>query len=108
MDRVGERTVTELASTRHDRRGVKRRRLTRRQLFSAHGQWCPYGHLAAEAENFGVPHPDAAVGDAAGDQVWLVGAVYADEAAAWPVGQHGRAGARSEGQWPVYRVREPA
>ena len=61
-------------------------------------------HQPREPDDVGVAQADAAVRDAAGDQLGLVGAVDADEAAGRPVGQHGRAGARPERDRAVERA----
>jgi glutaredoxin 3 len=54
-----------------------------------HREGRPHRHQPGDAQDVGVPHPDAAVRDAAGNESRLVRAVDADETAAGPVGQHG-------------------
>src|SRR3954470_23030514 len=61
----------------------------------------PDGHEAGQPPDVRVAHPDAPVGDAAGDELRPVGAVDADVAARRPVGEIGRARARAERDRPV-------
>ena len=65
----------------------------------------PTGISRASRDDVGVAQADAAVRDAAGDQLRLVGAVDADEAAGRPVRQHRGAGARAERDRAVERAR---
>src|SRR5262249_1532822 len=60
---------------------------------------------AAQAQDVGVAHTDAAVGDPPGDEPGLVGAVDADHAALRPVGEARRVGARPEGERPIVAAR---
>src|SRR5215211_9511340 len=56
----------------------------------------PDGHQPREVEDVLVPQADTAVGDTSGQQLRVVGPVDPDEAAAGPIGEHGRTAARPE------------
>src|SRR6478609_1638770 len=61
----------------------------------------PDRHEAGQAPDVRVAHPDAAVRDAAGDELRLVGAVDADVAAGRPLGEVRRTRAGAERDRPV-------
>jgi hypothetical protein len=65
-----------------------------------------YGHQLRQRQDLLVAHADAAMGDAAGDQLRLVGAVDADEPAAGPIALVLGARTGPEGQRPVRRPGE--